>query len=243
MMRIFLCDDNKILLEKYTRLVKNKVEEIGREVQTFTFGSGEELIFALSEDPNLADIIFLDILMEGKNGIETARELRKIGCFAEIIFLTSSEEFVFDSFDISPMHYLLKDSVSDEKVCAVLTKAVEAVDLREKEMFVFRNGSEIRRIPYANIRYFEVRNRKIHIFTITDEDEFYSTLESLIEALPEKTFIRVHRSYVINMRHLERISKDTVVLSGGVEIPLGATYVQGLKNRFATYLTMSLTNG
>ncbi|MFA6847922.1 MAG: response regulator [Lachnospiraceae bacterium] len=110
MLNVFLCDDNEVLLTRYKKILTAIAKKHDHDVRFSLFTSGESLIFNLADSPNDADIIFLDILMGKVNGIDTARQLRAAGCTAEIIFLTSSDEFVFESFDTSPLHYILKGS-------------------------------------------------------------------------------------------------------------------------------------
>ncbi len=115
MTNIILCDDNSSLLEKYKNILHDLSQKHDFDIMITTFFSGEHLLFHLADDPNQADIIFMDILMQDLNGIDTAKRLRMLGCHSEIIFLSSSAEFVFESFDVAPLQYIIKDSESELK--------------------------------------------------------------------------------------------------------------------------------
>ncbi len=103
MLKIFLCDDDLDARAQYAGLIKKAAKKNKVEITISYFKSGEELLFFLADSPNQADIIYLDILMNKLNGLDTAKRLRELGCSSEIIFLTTSEDYVFDAYDISPI--------------------------------------------------------------------------------------------------------------------------------------------
>ncbi|MFT3985961.1 MAG: response regulator, partial [Lachnospiraceae bacterium] len=98
LLTVYLCDDSRETIEKYSDLITRTAQKNQIDIALSVFENGESLIFHLSDTPDLPDIIYLDILMGKLNGIDTAKRLREFGCKAEIIFLTTSEDYVFDSF-------------------------------------------------------------------------------------------------------------------------------------------------
>ena len=115
-MQIAICDDEKNIRE----LICDKVKTQFPEAEIDFYSSGDELL--LSDKP--MDILFLDIQMSGRNGMETARELRKKDKRTIIIFITATEEYVFQAFDVGAFHYIVKP-IDDEKFTDVLCRAVE----------------------------------------------------------------------------------------------------------------------
>lgn len=136
MLKIFLCDDNSESIKKYSELIARAATQYHIDIRFATFASGESLLFHLSEAPEDADIIYLDILMGKTNGVDTAKALRRVGCKAEIIFLTTSEDYVYDAFEVTPVQYLLKERTSQEKFDRVFLKAVELSTKRKRDVFV-----------------------------------------------------------------------------------------------------------
>ena len=100
MIRIAIVDDEKVIREQIKKLVEKK--QIDCEIDTY--GTGEDLLKADS----VYDIIFLDIQMDGMNGIDTARALRQKADNTVLIFITGVKEYVFDAFDVAAFHYLIK---------------------------------------------------------------------------------------------------------------------------------------
>ena len=115
-MRIAICDDEKNIRE----LIGNKVAKQYPEADIIFFQSGEELLLS---DKHI-DILFLDIQMSGKNGMETARELRKKDKSVILIFVTAVEEYVFQAFDVGAFNYIVKP-IDDTKFVDVLCRAVD----------------------------------------------------------------------------------------------------------------------
>lgn len=229
MVKVYLCDDNAVLLEKYQETLSKVAAHNGIEIACQLFSSGEQLLFHMEDDANAADIIYLDIVMPGPSGIEVAKRLRGSGCQSEIIFLTSSTEFVFDSFDVDPLHYILKGSAEDAKFEEVFLRAVELAARKIKEIFVCKSGGVRKQIPLRSIAYFDAQNRTVVVHFDKKTFSFYSTMERLEKELDDSYFCRCHRSYIINLHFIDEMEKNELVLITGERIPIGAAYTKPLK--------------
>lgn len=200
MVTIFLCDDDEAILGSYSNKLKNLAEKNGIEINLNFFKSGESLLFYLFESTEKADIIYMDIIMGDLNGIETAKKIREIGCRAEIIFLTETEDYVYDAYDISPVHYLLKTKTSEEKFEEVFLRAIKRTEKKAKEIFVCEYGGNIKVIPIG------------------------------------ETFIRTHRSYMVNLSYVSKFQRTNLILKTGEAIPVGITYGSNVRESFLKYL-------
>ena len=160
-MRIAICDDEKNVRE----LIGKKVRKVYPKAELIFFESGEEIL--AFEDG--IDILFLDIQMPRKNGMEIARELRKKEKNMLLIFVTALEEYVFQAFDVEAFHYLVKP-IADRKFKEVLQKAVEQLCVRNKKenipkenyVMISRKGLHTK-VLLDTIVYAEVFNRKVVI--------------------------------------------------------------------------------
>ncbi|MEG0377109.1 MAG: LytTR family DNA-binding domain-containing protein [Eubacterium sp.] len=237
MIKIYLCDDNEVVLEKYEKMIDSMAKNNGIEIRITTFISGEQLLFQMSENVENVDILYLDILMGRINGIETAKKLREMGCSAEIIFLTTSEEYVFESFDSAPFYYILKEEISYEKFEEIFLKAVSSKNKKEADVFILKNGGIVQKIYLEDICYFEITNRIATLHHIKgDTIEFYQSMEKLEEELAKKGFVRTQRSFMVNLRYVDRIEKNMVHLGKGQMVPVGAKYIKHLKAALSSYL-------
>lgn len=177
----------------------------------------------------------MDILMQNLNGIETAKKLRSMGCHAEIIFLTSIDSYVFDSFEASPLNYLLKDRLSVKKFNETLMKAFHLASRKSQELFYCESGAVKRKIPLDSIIYFELRYRIICVYFDDKTFEFYSSLDKVMNELEGKGFIRCHKSYVINLKCVTMLEKNVVTLNSRFRLPIGPKFNKEVKLSFLNY--------
>ncbi|WP_054025659.1 LytR/AlgR family response regulator transcription factor [Bacillus sp. FJAT-28004] len=237
MLTIFLCDDNQQMLDNYRLLINEFANKNRILVNIFTFQNGESLVFHLLDSPNQVDIIYLDILMGSLNGIETAKKLRTIGCKSEIVFLTTSEDYVFDAFDISPVQYLVKHNTTTERFEQILARAIALAEVKEGEMFICESGYSCKIIPMKDISYFEIRKRVVTVHYKGNESfEFYGTMDQLMHQLQGKDFIRVHRSYIVNLQYIAKFQPQNLQLKTDECIPIGVTYMRSVKQEFSNYI-------
>lgn len=167
-MHIAICDDEREICEELQEMIIQQMPDC--EVAAFI--SGEELL----ESRFPYDILFLDIQMEGMNGISTARELRKRKEDVILIFITAVWEYVFDAFDVSAFHYLLKP-VSAGKMAEVFGRAVREVKKRQKD--------SVKKL------LIQTRTRNVMI-PVKEMIEIYATMSELEEQLGD-SFFRCHR--------------------------------------------------
>lgn len=236
MIHVGICDDNPVILKTYWDIITNIVYEEKMQVTIHTFSSGEELIFELSEEVNRLDILYLDILMGKMNGIETAKKLRAMGSNTEIIYLTSSEEYVFESFDTTPLHYILKEDITNDKFKEILMRAIKKKEQKNNDVFICEAGNVIKKINLDDIFYFEVRNRIVTVYYKEGTFDFYSSMENVEERIHKKGFVRTHRSFIINMKYIDQILKNVILLTNEEEVPIGNTYTKNVKKAFSDYL-------
>lgn len=214
-MNIAVVDDKEAVRQKINSLIKKQKPDF----TISDFATGEELLSAGEE----FDIVFLDIRMEGINGIEAARTLRQRNEEVVLIFITGMKEYVFEAFDVSAFHYLLKP-IQEQKFVEVLDKAVKEAEKRrgQKEQQIFiRTKSQGITLKINSILYAESRSKKvaIHIENREDVVEAYLTMEELGSQLGD-SFYRCHRGYLVNMAHIARYDNDSIILSNGETVYL-----------------------
>ena len=196
------------------------------------YSSGRELLDA----HHLPDILFLDIQMPEPDGMETARELRKRDGQMIIIFVTVTEDYVFQAFDVGAFHYLVKP-LEDEKLGEVLEKAVSQYKERALEsmgakrerpsLMVTSKGEHIT-VPFEDIVYAEVFNRKIILHTMDAEIEYYGKMKEL-EKRAGEDFYRSHRAYLVNFNFVRRYNAAVIYLKKGQALVAKQNYQDFVK--------------
>lgn len=228
-MNIAVVDDEKIIREQLKGLIEKQKAGFWADA----YGTGEELLATKKQ----YDVIFLDIQMEGMNGIETARRLRERNEDAVLIFVTAIREYVFEAFDVAAFHYLLKP-IEENKFMEVFDRAVkEAEKQKEKgqeQLFIKTKNRNII-LNQREILYVENRGRKVEIHTTREVIEIYAAMTEL-ESRLGGSFYRCHRGYLVNMTHITEYGNDSISLNNGESVYLAKERYNGFVKEYMRYL-------
>jgi len=187
------------------------------------------------------DLIFLDIHMPDLNGIEFVRALASN---PKIVFTTAYEKYAIEGFKLEAMDYLLKP-FSYEEFLVAAQKAKKQIELEQKatitieannEFLFLKSDYKIRRINFDDILYIEGLKDYVKVY-LRNELKPLLTISSMkqIEAkLPVARFMRVHRSFIVNLSRIETIERFRIVF-GKVYIPVSDQY----KDKFQEYLNQN----
>ena len=229
-MRIAICDDEKQICELLKERIHKYYFAKDIEFHILTFESGDQI---LEHDLDQIDVLFLDVDMPGRNGMDTARAIREQNKDMLIIFLTAYSEFVFESFKVEAFRYLVKP-VSNQELGETLD-AIEQRFYEEEERFNFQFQNEMYSIRYSDIIYIEGMRDKIWFYCKNDVYRWRGTLKNLEEMLKEKGFFQVHRSYIINMNKIQKYNSQMVLLEGGHEVPVSKYRLNEFKEEYIKF--------
>ena len=210
-MDIAVVDDEKAIREHVCALIEE--QQPGSVIEAYA--TGEELLASGKR----FDIVFLDIQMEGMNGIEAARELRERQEDTVLIFITGVKEYVFDALDLYAFQYLLKP-IDEGKFAEVLQRAAgEAKKRKEKKCLFIRTRNLT--LDQSDILYIESRAKKLEIHTTGADKaiEIYAAMDELEGQLGED-FYRCHRAYIVNMDCIKEYDSESITLTNSDRVYL-----------------------
>lgn len=234
MLSIAVCDDEIIACSNIAAKIRDILEQLKTPCLIRQFNSGQELLQA----PEKFDIIFLDIIMRGLDGMATAQFLRSKSPDIILIFISSSRDYVFDAYDVEAFQYLLKP-IDVGKLRHVLEKAVCKTETHSSEYMIINIERQKKKMFLDDICYFEIRGRKIDIHKTDDILTYYEQIGILEKNLQDKGFFRCHKSYLINLRHVDTYNRQEVTLDNGEKIMIAKRRYDDFIREILSYMRKS----
>lgn len=229
MLRIALCEDEKIFSETQEQICRDILQKLNIEYSIAVFESGEDFFAAFSEGGRRFDLILLDIVMGGMNGMELAGKIRETDRETDIVFITSSSEYSLQGYDVGALHYLMKP-VDEGKLESLIAKTYK--DKFHDNYFILKTGAQSQRIPIKNIISLETVARKVEI-TLTDGKLYYSgKLTDLLDELQGGGFVRCHQAFAVNIKNIRELNRHDAVAVNGKVIPISRPYLKDIQTAF-----------
>ncbi len=217
---VALCDDNSCdleLLGSYLKELRTQSINVG----IVPFSCGRKLLRAYQGGERF-NLVVLDMRMDNISGLDTAREIRKLDSEVPMLFVTATAEYALEGYTVQAYRYLLKPVDKEDFLHSV------AHLLRPREAptryFTFNCSSGLVKVPNDSILYFESFKRTVVLHTVKGEYSFTGRIGEIADRMEAQGFVRIHKSYVANLHHVECVYKETVRLDDGSAIPLGRQY-------------------
>ncbi|MDE6590262.1 MAG: LytTR family DNA-binding domain-containing protein [Oscillospiraceae bacterium] len=217
-MYIAVCDDQAEDLNDIDALLCAWETERNLPLHRKLFSNAVELLDAARRE-NFT-LYLLDVIMSGVNGMSAARELRDLDHTANIVFLTSSPEFAWESYRVQALDYLLKPV--DKGILFGLLDKLYCREQRPQEALILKTGPTILRILFSELSFVEVIGKRLY-FNMTNGDvrEITGSMKTYEEQLLSRPeFMRVHRSYIVNMLQVEELSSSHIRTFSGKSLPV-----------------------
>ena len=225
-----ICEDDKNDLDAVCSLLDAWQAERGANLRRKAFQSAVELLEGARRER--FTLYLLDVMMPEMNGIEAAREIRRFDDAAEIVFLSSSPGFAYESYGVRALNYLLKPA-RQEELFALLNR-LHLQEQKNTEALTLKTTSAIVRVPFSQISYVEVIQKHVY-FHLVDGTERKVTgtlkdFEAVLLSRPE--FMHVHRSYIVNMLQVERLSSNELRTFRGEILPVSRALRKEVTNQW-----------
>lgn len=235
MIKVAFCDDDTAILEKLRTLFVQYRAQHHTELSEHSFQSPWDLIAEIERGIHY-DILFLDVLMPGENGIDVATEIRNYDKNIKIIFLTSSSEFAVQSYTVNAFYYQLKP-ICPEKFFQLMDDVLMQCKQEQANSLLLQCKSGITRIHPSQLEYCEVLHRTLFLHLTTgDILETISSLEELDKRLAVYgCFCRPHRSYLVNLEYIQQLTSHSITMYSQAQIPIPRGKYNYIKDFFLEY--------
>ncbi len=222
MLKIAICDDEKAFLDIVNKTIDEEFYNKDIEYKVTLYSRGEDLL--LCKTRHEYDIIFLDIELLSISGVDIAQNLRENGYKGVIVFITSYMDYSRLGYKVEAFRYILKANLVAE-----LRECITAL----KSKFGLRKYCINSNVFSLNeIIYIESSNHKA-IFHLVNNNiyEVYQKLDNIEESISSSDFLRVHKSYLINISYVERVERYSVTLTNNTNIPIPKKKYKDVKNK------------
>ena len=235
MIKIAFCDDDMEVLHQMNELLDRYRVERNEDITYAAFQSPFELLTEIEKGIR-PDILFLDVVMPGQNGMDVAKEIRQYDTNMKIIFLTSSPEFAVESYSVGAYFYQLKP-IWEESFFRLMDAVLAECEKKKKNSLILRSKDGITRIDLQQLGYCEVLGRKL-LFHLENGAvlESAGSLDDLAGQLMQySNFFRPHRSFLVNMEYIQNISSRSIKMVNDAEIPIPHGKCSEIKNTYIEY--------
>jgi DNA-binding LytR/AlgR family response regulator len=215
-LKIAICEDNVADCATLSGYIQSYLSKLGCKGEIIHFSSSEKLLSVFV--PGEYQIIFLDIYLPGISGMDAARKIRQSDPDCALIFITVSPDFALQGFNVQATGYVMKP-IQQNKMDKAMYMCREMLKRASRTIEV-PAGREYVSIPAINIRYVEVYQKTTHFYTCGGEITSSLTLDEAEAMLGGEPFLRCHRSYLVNMNHVESIGEQDFCMTCGAMVPI-----------------------
>lgn len=226
MIHIAVCEDNDADLAHLRSLLC----QINILCDFTEYTSAEPLLLDMENGQKHFDLFLLDIFLPGTNGVETARRIRRLDEKAVLIFLTTSEDFYREAFDLYAFQYLIKP-IRLADLTEALTKAADLISAPEETLSIMSNRQKFL-LRLTDIVYIDSYNHMLR-FYMQDGQQYvsYGKLDEIQAQLTPGLFVRCHKSFIVNLIYVSRLTREGFYV-GDTLIPISRTYAAGAKDSY-----------
>lgn len=230
-MNIFICDDEIEVLNFISNILKNNLSS---ECNIYAYSDYKKLVSDIRNKK--VDILIMDIVFDDTSGIDIVKENSKYLEDTQLIYVTGYDDYIEDVFETDLM-YLLKKPITEEKIMKAISKAFEIIS-ESLKYIVVKCGKDNRKININEINYVESEGRLIKFNLDREVITTYGKISD-VEGELDTSFLRTHKSYLVNMKKIKNYALNKVVLENNRVLPISRTYAKKSKETIFDFLKMS----
>lgn len=235
MVKVAIVDNEKAIINEICSLIESS-NDMKCIIETFE----HSIKFFQKINNILCDIVFLDIDMPEMNGFDIAKILNNIRPDITIIFVSSFDNFVFESFEYHPFRFVRKSNLKEDIDSAL--NAYQREIERKKDVYFFKTNEAERSVKTSDIMYFESMGHDIFIYTVDGnfkikrERDRNMTVKFITEKFENKGFIRVHKSFLVNYLYIHTINYSNIILKNNLKISINPRKDNDIKKIYQKFI-------
>ncbi len=210
MIEIAVVDDVKEDRDELAACFRKLQMEVQEDLKLTEYASGEEL---LSDHGTVFDLICLDIDMPGKDGIQTAREIRETDTQVEIIFITNMAQMAIKGYEVQALDFIVKP-VQYYSFAMKIQNALQIIENRKSKNIIITTADGVFKVSTDNLYYVEVQGHYLYYHTGDGVLRQKAALKELEENLQGLSFERCNNCYLVNLKYVDSVRKDDVKING-----------------------------
>lgn len=233
MLKISVLDDEQIFYESIKKKIYSFYEKLHLVVSVDCYSSGKALMYEV-DDGKYYDIYLLDIDLPDMSGIDLGRILREKSPYCYIVFLTAYPQYAIEGYSAKAYQYILKDEW-EKKLDVTLRNIQKEIQSRMEPSYRITVSTKLEKVPVKDIYYLYKNGKNVVFQTRNGESTIRKTLSEVYEELPEKEFIYVDRSFIVNIEHVMKLKNKEIYMSNGEIISVSKPQLERVKKQINAY--------
>lgn len=231
MIKIAIIDDSTESIDRCVRIIKSSYETLIDVIDTFE--SGKTFLNSIE---NRYNIIILDIDMPDIDGFDVANEIRKRSSDTLIMFYTAHEQYVYKSFEFQPFRYIRKEKAEMELPFALKCAFMQIRENIDKDIYLKVGDTSIK-LNTSDIMLFEKYKHNLEILCSSGEKIIVrKTLDEFLRYLENDRFIYAHKSAVVNLKYIKKVTPTDIILEDDTKIPISRRNFKSIRLAFIKYI-------
>lgn len=231
-LKIAVCDDDKVVCSQIENMILRYAKDTAFDVTIHIFYDGSSLMDTIQNDVDNYDLIYLDIEMDGINGVDVGLTIRddlrdhKI----QIVYVSGTGQYDRQLFDVQPLLFIPKP-IEESKLMKSIDLAMEKLALTPK-LYHYKKRKEYFSVWMEDIIYFENSGRNVKIMTIDGMDLFVGTIKDVAKEVFSYGFIQISQSIIVNYNFVSKYSREEIILINKEKIAIPKNKRNGVKEQF-----------
>ena len=231
MIHIAIVEDEALYMEQLKNYIEKYSKESDMEFKVTYFQDGDEIAVNYSAD---YDIILMDIQMQFMDGMTAAKKIREMDSKVILIFVTNMIQYAVQGYQVDALDYIVKP-VEYFSFTQKLNRAIERIGTNSKHYISATTEDGIRKVNIDDILYIESSGHYLNFITMTEIYETRGTMKYMEELLELHDFCRIHKGYLVNMKHVEGVKESDCIICGR-KLPVSRNNRKNFMERLTDYI-------